>query len=157
MDDERPRVMRPLTRLQAMAKLRTVPMGRIAFTHRAMPAIRPVNHVIDPAGRIIIRSHEGAAIVTVTDSSHGTVVGYEADDIDTVARTGWSVVTTGFAHLVDDPRQASQYRAALHPWVTGEQDYIIRIEPSIMTGYELAEESGPGGPEGPRALQARRQ
>jgi nitroimidazol reductase NimA-like FMN-containing flavoprotein (pyridoxamine 5'-phosphate oxidase superfamily) len=131
------RVMRPLTREQAMLLLRSVTMGRVAFTHRAMPAIRPVNHVIDEAGRIIIRSHEGAAIVTAADAVRGTVVSYEADQIDTDARAGWSVVAVGLARVVDDPGLAAAYRRELNPWVTGAMDYIISIEPTIITAFEL--------------------
>jgi nitroimidazol reductase NimA-like FMN-containing flavoprotein (pyridoxamine 5'-phosphate oxidase superfamily) len=134
---EQERVMRPLTREQAMLLLRSVPMGRVAFTHRAMPAIRPVNHMIDEAGRIIIRSHEGAAIVTATDAARGTVVSYEADQIDTDARAGWSVVAIGLARVIDDPGLAAAYRRQLNPWVTGTMDYIISIEPTIITAFEL--------------------
>ena len=135
--NEQDRVMRPLTRGQAMRLLRSVPMGRIAFTYRAMPAIRPVNHMVDEAGRIVIRSHEGASIVTAADARRGTVVSYEADQIDTEARAGWTVVVTGLARIVDEPCQAAAYRRQLHPWVTGQIDYIISIEPTIVTAFEL--------------------
>lgn len=137
MGGERERTMRPLTRERAMRLLRTVPMGRIAFTHHAMPAIRPVNHIVDEAGRIVIRSHEGAAIVTAAETARGTVVSYEADRIDTEARAGWSVVATGLARIVDDPDQVDWYRKRLIPWVTGQLDFIIRIEPTIVTAFEL--------------------
>jgi nitroimidazol reductase NimA-like FMN-containing flavoprotein (pyridoxamine 5'-phosphate oxidase superfamily) len=129
--------MRRLTRRQALGLLRTVPMGRIAFTSRAMPAIRPVNHIIDSGGRIVIRSHEGAAIVRAAEAERGTVVTYEADQIDTEARAGWTVVVTGLARIVDDPPAAAAYRKLLVPWVTGEMDYIISIEPTIVTAFEL--------------------
>jgi nitroimidazol reductase NimA-like FMN-containing flavoprotein (pyridoxamine 5'-phosphate oxidase superfamily) len=144
--DERPRansggdqerVMRPLTREQAIRLLRSVPMGRVAFTYHAMPAIRPVNHMVDDAGRIVIRSHEGSAIVSTADARRGAVVTYEADLIDTGARAGWTVVVTGLARIVDDPCRAAACREALHPWVTGEMDYIISIEPAIVTAFEL--------------------
>lgn len=135
---EREREIRPLTRERAMRLLRSVPMGRIAFTYHAMPAIRPVNHMVDDAGRIIIRSHEGAAIVTASDITRGTVVSYEADQIDTDVRAGWTVVATGLARIVDDPDRAADYRRELHPWVTGQMDYIISIEPTIVTAFELA-------------------
>ena len=36
-------------------------LGRIVFTRHAMPAIRPVNHLVDDE-TVIIRSHLGAAI-----------------------------------------------------------------------------------------------
>lgn len=136
------RTLRPLTREQAMRLLRSVSMGRIAFTYRAMPAIRPVNHMVDEDGLIVIRSHEGAAIVTASDAGRGTVVCYEADQIETDTRTGWTVVVTGLARIVDDPAQAAAYRRELHPWVTGQMDYIIRIEPTIITAFELAPAAG---------------
>jgi len=93
--------------------------------------------MIDEAGRIIIRSHEGAAIVTAADTARGTVVSYEADQIDTDARAGWSVVAIGLARVIDDPAQAAAYRRELNPWVTGTMDYIISIEPTIITAFEL--------------------
>ena len=135
--NEQERMMRPLTREQAMRLLRSVPMGRIAFTYHAMPAIRPVNHMVDEAGRIVIRSHEGASIVTAADAKRGTVVSYEADQIDTDARAGWTVIVIGLARIVDEPGQAAVYRRHLHPWVTGQLDYIIIIEPTIVTAFEL--------------------
>ncbi|MCL2584668.1 MAG: pyridoxamine 5'-phosphate oxidase family protein [Streptosporangiales bacterium] len=134
--NEGERVLRPLTREQALRLLGTVPMGRIAFTSRAMPAIRPVNHMVDDEGRIIIRSHEGGSIVTATDAERGTVVSYEADQIDTETRVGWTVIVTGLARVVDDPAQVEAYHEALQPWVSG-LDYIISIDPTIVTAYEL--------------------
>jgi hypothetical protein len=70
-----------LNRGQALRLLGSVTLGRIVFTMHAMPAIRPVSHVLD-AGHIIIRSHSGAAVVTEADTSRGVVVAYEADNID---------------------------------------------------------------------------
>lgn len=134
--NEGDRVLRPLTREQALRLLGTVPMGRIAFTSRAMPAIRPVNHMVDDEGRLIIRSHEGGSIVTATDVERGTVVSYEADQIDTESRVGWTVIVTGLARIVDDPAQIDAYRQSLQPWVSG-LDYIISIDPAIVTAYEL--------------------
>lgn len=135
-EDEGERVVRPLTREQGLHLLGTVPMGRVAFTSRAMPAIRPVNHMVDDDGRIIIRSHEGGTIVTATDAERGTVVSFEADHIDAENRAGWTVIVTGLAKIIDDPEQAAAYREALRPWVTG-MDYILGIDPTIVTAYEL--------------------
>lgn len=36
-----------LDRSEALRLLGTVPLGRIVFTHQALPAIRPVNHVVE--------------------------------------------------------------------------------------------------------------
>lgn len=131
-----PRHMKEMSTAEAMKWLGSVQIGRIFFTSRAMPAVRPVNHVID-AGEIIIRSHEGSAIVTAANASRGAVVAYEADQLDPVTRTGWSVVVTGLAHLVEDSQEVRRYRDMLQPWVTGKLDHVICITPGIVTGFAL--------------------
>lgn len=110
-------------------------LGRVVFTMNAMPAIRPVNHLIHRQA-IVIRSHLGSAI-TGHASRDGAVVCYEADDIDPVRHTGWSVIATGIARLVTDPDAASRYEQALEPWVTGPMDQIIAITPETITGLRL--------------------
>lgn len=111
-------------------------LGRVVFTMHAMHAIRPVNHLID--GRtIIIRSHLGSAI-TGHASGDGAVVCYEADDIDPVRHTGWSVIATGTVRLVTDPEAVSRYQQALEPWVTQPMDQVIAITPAMITGIRLA-------------------
>jgi nitroimidazol reductase NimA-like FMN-containing flavoprotein (pyridoxamine 5'-phosphate oxidase superfamily) len=106
-------------------------LGRVVFTHHAMPAIRPVNHLVDDE-TVIIRSHLGAAIVgRATD---GAVVCYEADDIDPVRHTGWSVIATGMARLVREPVAMTRYEQLLEPWAAGQMDYVIAIKPQIITG-----------------------
>lgn len=125
-----------LDRAQALQLLGSVSLGRIVFTQRAMPAIRPVNHILDGTG-IIIRSHSGAAIVSAADSARGAVVAYEADNINPVYLLGWSVMVTGIAHLVRDPGELARYRQALIPWVDREMDQVIRIQPEVITGFRL--------------------
>ncbi|HEX6523293.1 MAG TPA: pyridoxamine 5'-phosphate oxidase family protein [Streptosporangiaceae bacterium] len=73
-------------------------LGRVVSTMKAMPAIRPVNHLIDDK-TIIVRSHLGSAIMAHA-SEDGAVVCYEADDLDPVRHTGWSVMAIGTARLV---------------------------------------------------------
>ena len=116
--------------------LRGASLGRVVFTMRAMPAIRPVNHLVD--GRmIVIRSHLGSAIAGHA-SSNGAVVCYEADDIDPVRHTGWSVIATGMARLVTDPDVIGRYQQKLEPWVSRPMDQVIAITPETITGIRLA-------------------
>lgn len=128
--------MNELTPSEAMDRLGSVPFGRIVFTWQALPAVRPVNHLVDN-GQVIIRSHEGSAIVTAVGGDRGTVVAYEADHLDPYSRTGWSVVVTGLARVVDDPQRAARYREALQPWLAGEMDSVISIDARVITGFEL--------------------
>ena len=125
-----------LTAAESWRLLAGASLGRIVFTQHAMPAIRPVNHLVDDK-TVIIRSHLGAAI-TGRAAGDGTVVCYEADDIDPVRHTGWSVIVTGMARLVRDPAAVSRYQQLLRPWADGQMDYVIAIEPQLITGLRLA-------------------
>ena len=125
-----------LTAAESWRLLAGTSLGRIVFTQHAMPAIRPVNHLVDDK-TVIIRSHLGAAI-TGRAGGDGTVVCYEADDIDPVRHTGWSVIVTGMARLVRDPAAVSRYQQLLRPWADGQMDYVIAIEPQLITGLRLA-------------------
>jgi nitroimidazol reductase NimA-like FMN-containing flavoprotein (pyridoxamine 5'-phosphate oxidase superfamily) len=117
-----------------LALLGSVPFGRVVFTHRALPAIRPVNHIVDN-GNIIIRSSLGSGITSAAGA--GMVVAYEADAIDPDSRTGWSVVVTGLARLVDDPADLARYERLLEPWVDGRTDCVISIPADLVTGYQM--------------------
>lgn len=123
---------------EALRLLGSVPMGRIAFTRRALPTIRPVNHIVDD-GNIVIRTHEGAALTsrTLQADGPGVVVAYEADAIDPDTHLGWSVVVTGYAHLVTDTLELARYQALLQPWVQQPMDYAVRIHPDLVTGLLL--------------------
>lgn len=124
-----------LTGEESWALLGSVSLGRVVFTMRAMPAIRPVNHLVD-GETVVIRSHLGAAIVGHA-ADDGAVVCYEADQLDPVRHTGWSVIVTGFARLVREPGAIARYQRLLEPWALGEMDYTIAITPQTITGIRL--------------------
>ncbi|MFI2368042.1 pyridoxamine 5'-phosphate oxidase family protein [Streptomyces sp. NPDC018833] len=135
-DSGRPRALASeLTRFEALSLLKSVPMGRVVFTHDALPAIRPVNHLLID-DRIVIQTHTGAALLG--PAQDGAVVAYEADALDPVTRTGWSVVVTGVARLVQDPAQQEGYATALVPWVAGPKDQMVSISIDMVTGYRIA-------------------
>jgi nitroimidazol reductase NimA-like FMN-containing flavoprotein (pyridoxamine 5'-phosphate oxidase superfamily) len=136
----RPRQAIELTEGECWQLLASVSIGRVVFTQRAMPAIRPVNHVVD--GRtIVIRTHLGAAIAARASDGRneprGSVVCYEADELDPARRTGWSVIATGMARLVTDPAAADRYAAAVEPWIAGDLNQVVAIEPQFVSGIRL--------------------
>jgi hypothetical protein len=131
-----PRHAIDLTEGESLTLLRGTSVGRIVFTRHAMPAIRPVNHLVD-GRKIIIRTHLGAAIVSRTADASGVVVSYEADELDPVRHTGWSVIVTGLASLVKDPEAIERYTAKLEPWIAGEMDYVVSIDPRFISGIRL--------------------
>lgn len=129
-----------LSRAESLRLLGSVSFGRIAFTHRSRPTVRPVNHLLDD-GKIIIRTHPGSDLGAEVDA--GALVAYEADEIDPDLHLGWSVVATGRARAVSDPDQAGRYRERLPTWVRGERDLVLLIEPAFVTGIRLVEASPP--------------
>lgn len=133
-----PRRMTELDRADALRLLGSVSLGRIVFTQRALPAIRPVNHIVD-GDDVVIRTHEGAALTAVAqpDGFPGVVVAYEADVIDPDTHLGWSVVVTGYAHLITAPEELARYQAMLCPWVDRAMDYAVRIKSDVVTGFRL--------------------
>jgi Pyridoxamine 5'-phosphate oxidase len=132
--DREQRWREPLSPGESMRLLGSVPMGRVAFSARALPAIRPALHLVD-GNRVIIRA-DGAAPITSAARS-GTVVAYEADALDPATRLGWSVVVVGAAHRVTDAAEAASYRRALRPWETGTDDQVVAISADVITGFRL--------------------
>ncbi|WNO70283.1 pyridoxamine 5'-phosphate oxidase family protein [Streptomyces sp. AM8-1-1] len=132
--------MRPLDRSDALRLLGSISLGRLVFTQHALPAVRPVNHILDGED-IVIRLSDGAALASLTAPADGpeTVVAYEADVIDPDHHLGWSVVVTGYARLVDDPAELERYKRLLRPWVTCSMAAALRIRPELVTGFQLTD------------------
>lgn len=138
------RSMTELTRAECLQLLGTVPVGRVVFTHHALPAIRPVNHLVDLGAQlVIIRATIGAAI-TAAASPRGIVVAYEADALDPARQLGWSVIVTGTARLITDKIAAERYSARLEPWIGQTSNDVISISTDIVHGYQLVAAGLPG-------------
>ncbi|MGP3948985.1 pyridoxamine 5'-phosphate oxidase family protein [Streptomyces sp. 7N604] len=123
-----------LSRAEALMLLGSVPIGRVVFSHEALPAVRPVNHIVDD-DCVIIRTHSGAALLG--PAQDGAVVAYQADELDPVRRSGWSVAITGVATLVRDYAEQQRYCDLLRPWIGGEMEYAVRITTDLVTGWRI--------------------
>jgi hypothetical protein len=130
--------MRSLDEDACLRLLGSVPFGRIVYTSAALPAVRPVSHLV-LGGQIIVAASLGAAIRPAAGGA-GPVVAYEADRIDHDRGLGWSVVVLGRARLVTDGAAAARYRTALSPsWPSGENSEVIAISAELVTGYQIRE------------------
>lgn len=128
---------RALTRAESMSLLPTVPFGRLVFTEGALPAVIPVDFVLDPAG-IVLRTAAGSSVARIAD---GSIVAMQADDVDTTRRAGWSVTVVGQARTAHDPVELARFAALpLQPWVAGERSTFVVVEIGIVTGRRI------GGP-----------
>ena len=130
------RQLQELSQAESLRLLSSVPVGRVVFTLHALPAIRPVNHLVVD-NKIIIIASLGSAISSQAGSDSGTVVAYEADSIDPDTHLGWSVVVIGKAGHVTSEAEVAGYRLALQPWVAGQMDDVIVIQAELVTGYQL--------------------
>ncbi|XRQ14448.1 pyridoxamine 5'-phosphate oxidase family protein [Actinomadura welshii] len=119
---------------ECRALLARAAIGRIVFTHHALPAVQPVNFTLSD-GDIVIRTSGRSRLAT---AATGTVVAFEIDEFDAEARAGWSVVAVGNARHVADPADAAALEALpLRTWAPGERDHFIRIRPELLTGRRI--------------------
>ena len=98
-----------LGREDSLALLASAPVGRIVFTRGALPAIHPVNFVVDGDDVVITTSEDSALLSAVAES----IVAFEADEIDAANHEAWSVVVTGRARLVTDRQNIERLRVIM--------------------------------------------
>lgn len=123
-----------LDREECLALLTTVPVGRIVFTHRALPAVEPVNFVLDGEA-IIIRTAAGSKL---SSAAHDAVVAFEIDEIDAEEHSGWSVTAVGHASVVRDEEERRRLEALpLRPWAPGQRNHFLKIPADVVTGRRL--------------------
>jgi nitroimidazol reductase NimA-like FMN-containing flavoprotein (pyridoxamine 5'-phosphate oxidase superfamily) len=125
-----------LARDECMRLLSGAVIGRVVFTASALPAIQPVNFVLDGDGSVVIRTAPGSRLAS---AARNAVVAFEVDDFDAATHAGWSVIVTGRANLVRD--EGDLHRLAdlpLHPWAGGHRTEYIRVAPEIVSGRRVA-------------------
>ena len=119
--------------------LRHAEVGRIVFTHNALPAIQPVNYVLDGED-IVFRTSRTSRLAT---AASGAIVAFEIDAFDAGARTGWSVVAIGPARRVSAPGEiAALERLDLRAWAPGQRDQFVRLRPEMLSGRRIPGENG---------------
>ncbi|MFJ6496079.1 pyridoxamine 5'-phosphate oxidase family protein [Streptomyces virginiae] len=133
-----------LDRSEALRLLGTVSLGRIVFTHQALPVIRPMSHIVHGED-VLVQFDEGAshASLVARPGEPGIVLAYEADAIDPDTHLGWSVVVVGYAELVVNRDEAERLAALLDPWRNEAMPRILRIRSELVTGFRLWPEPRP--------------
>ena len=122
-----------LSREECLSLLAGAPFGRLVITEGALPAVLPVNFLLDPAG-IVIRTAEGSS----TSLADGSVVAFQADSIDVVRQAGWTVTVVGRATVVRDELQRSRLAALpLQPWAPGRRDTLVVVDLGLVSGRRI--------------------
>jgi uncharacterized protein len=109
-------------------------VGRVAFTERALPAIRPVNYVLQ-GNHILLRTNADGLAARLD----GQVVAFEIDDADTDSRTGWSVVVTGTARVLREAGELLRLDASpVTSWAGPDHLTGVLITPGQITGRRIS-------------------
>ena len=126
--------LQKLSRDECLRLLASVPVGRIVYTQRALPAVELVNFALDH-GDIVIRTDRGGKLAA---AARGAVVAFETDFLDPAHQAGWSVTVIGRSREVADPDDiAGLQRMGLRSWAPGTREHFIRIVPEIVNGRYL--------------------
>lgn len=123
-----------LDEAECLRLLACVPVGRVAVTIGALPAVFPVNFAMVD-GAIVFKTAEGTKLSAAL--AHA-VVAFEVDAFDAVYHEGWSVLAVGAAREVTDAAETERLRhAPLSPWAAGKRDHFVRIEPELLSGRRI--------------------
>lgn len=123
-----------LDRAECLRLLGTAVVGRIVFTEGALPAIRPVNFLLD-RNEIIFHT---ATDSTLAAAVRHAVVAFEVDEIDAATYTGWSVVIVGQAYEVGDIDRLTRLASPDHaPWAPHWTAHTIAVPINHLSGHRL--------------------
>jgi len=107
--------------------LRSVPVGRIAWSGPHGVVVVPVNFAVAD-GAVVLRTSPYAQLAR---EGVDREVGFEVDLVDAGTHSGWSVLVQG---KCTRDRNASP---APTPWVTGPRTLGLRIEARSVSGRRL--------------------
>ncbi|MEV0804348.1 pyridoxamine 5'-phosphate oxidase family protein [Kribbella sp. NPDC050281] len=114
--------------------LRSIPLGRLVYTHGGLPAVRLVNFVLDDE-TIVFSTGPGDKLRA---AERGDVVAFEADAVDLERHIGWTITAVG--HLsVATPDETTALRAALplHSWLPLDDPQVVRLAIETLHGRRL--------------------
>jgi nitroimidazol reductase NimA-like FMN-containing flavoprotein (pyridoxamine 5'-phosphate oxidase superfamily) len=120
---------------ECLRLLRMARVGRVAITIGAAAAILPVNFVM-VGGDIMFFTGPG----TKLDAARaGSMVSFEADEVDADSCIGWSVLAVGRAELTDGTLRPRVEALGLCPWAAGQRHDLVRIRPTFLSGRRIAD------------------
>jgi nitroimidazol reductase NimA-like FMN-containing flavoprotein (pyridoxamine 5'-phosphate oxidase superfamily) len=122
-----------LGREDCLALMRSVTLGRVVFTDRALPAIEPVQFALD-GDDVIIATTPGSKLASAT---RGAIVAFETDAFGPGSRSGWSVTVIGQARVVRATEIERLSRLPLKQWAPGRHVHFIRICGEYVSGRRI--------------------
>ena len=124
-----------LDRRACLERLGSIAIGRVAWTTSSGAVVAlPVNFVLDDE-TIVFGTGRGDKLTAVQE---GRRISFEADDVEKAVHTGWSVLVTGTAEVVESPQQMQRI-AELHldTWDLLPDPCYVRLRIDEVTGRRL--------------------
>jgi nitroimidazol reductase NimA-like FMN-containing flavoprotein (pyridoxamine 5'-phosphate oxidase superfamily) len=134
------RVVERLDEAECLRLLGIRGLGRLVYNSRYGPMALPVEYAMHE-GSIVFRTTQDT--FTGEDLRTGIAhaeyhVALEVDQIDLAAREGWTVLIRGAAHHLDtEAERASILSTGVEPWIEGEPEHAIRINPTRIWGHRI--------------------
>ena len=122
-----------MERDQCLELFGRAPIARVVLSIKCLPVALPVNVAL--MGEDVIFSTDSGSKLTA--AVEGQVVSVEADDVDFMYRTGWSVLITGVAELVSEPMAVEWARSRLRAWAPGSHPFLVKVPSTLISGRRL--------------------
>ena len=127
--------LRVLDMAECLARLRSTPVGRVAFVSDGDPVVLPVNHGVYES-TIVFRTRDGSKLAA---AERAASVAFEADGYDAASRYGWSVLVKGVAEAVYDDELIARFETlGIEPWADArERTLWVQIRVDEVSGREI--------------------
>lgn len=122
---------------RALELLSRTPYGRVSASQRAMPFTAVTRHAVSD-DRLLLRLHRGYGYHHALD---GSVVSYQADNVQAGERDAWSVQFTGTAGLVRPGTEEHTLFGRTPTLADGEpfDPVFLHIEPVFVKVHTLSD------------------
>ena len=129
-----------LSRRDCLRLLAQSRVGRVVVTDRALPACFPVTFALLEDDVVFL-----TACGSKLHAAEGEeVMAFEADDIDSVAQSGWSVLVQGLASVITEAGDVARAQTlGLEPWAPSSQRQFMRIRSELVSGRRLLSRAVP--------------
>ncbi|HTT87425.1 MAG TPA: pyridoxamine 5'-phosphate oxidase family protein [Acidimicrobiales bacterium] len=123
-----------LGRAECLALLEGVGVGRVVFSSDCLPVAIPVNiAVVDDS--VVFSTGFGGKFEA---ARRGDVLTIQADEIDRVYHTGWSVLVTGVAEVLPDHGALGWAEPLLtQSWLRRPDARLVRVPATLVSGRRL--------------------
>jgi len=123
-----------LERDECMRLLAGAGVGRVVFSSDCLPVAVPVNVAV-VGDAVVFSTGFGGKLEA---ASRGEVLAIEADEIDRMYHTGWSVLVTGVAEVVPDPGAVGWAQPLLsQSWLGHPDARLVRVPATLVSGRRL--------------------